>query len=293
MELRKFVACTACAAALVAATGCAEGTGQALTPTLPTIETTTNADGTKLKASAPQPSAPRASVRVSNLTPQLSIVNAAPTESNSSASLSYQFEISEGSTVVVQSPIVSASTDTTTLWTVPSNTLKLNKTYSWRARALFASVDGSWVDGSWSDAATFRTPLPPPMDGPVACAGSAGAEIVRCVGAAYPAYLVPTEAGANSLERRKANMAFIRDRIIETGLCKGLNLGRNFKRGGPEISFDFIVWRSDRDRGVDLATGYDELKLPIRLKWQVFGADESYGFPFYSKYPAVDCSAIQ
>ena len=26
-------------------------------------------------------------------------------------------------------------------------------------------------------------------------------------------------------------MEFIRDRIIETGICKGMNLGRNFKRG--------------------------------------------------------------
>jgi hypothetical protein len=183
--------------------------------------------------------------------------------------------------------MVSASTDTSTLWTVPANTLKLNKTYSWRARAFYGDVDGSW-----SEVATFRTPLPPPVDGPVSCPSSAGAEIVKCVGRAYPAYLVATEQGSNSLERRKANMAFIRDRIIETGLCKGLNLGRNFKRGGPEISFDFIVWRSDRDRGVDLATGYDELKLPIRLKWQVFGADENYGYPYYSKYPAVDCSFI-
>ena len=26
-------------------------------------------------------------------------------------------------------------------------------------------------------------------------------------------------------------MAFIRDRIIETGICKGMDLGRNYKRG--------------------------------------------------------------
>jgi hypothetical protein len=288
MELRKFVACTACAAALVAATGCAEGTGQALTPTLPTTESTTNADGTKLKASAPQPSAPRASVRVTNLTPQLSVVNATPTQSNTGATLSYQFEISEGTTLIAQSPMVSASTDTQTLWTVPANTLKLNKTYSWRARAFYGDVEGSW-----SDAATFRTPLPPPVDGPVFCASGEGAEIVRCVGRAYPAYLVPTEAGANSLERRQVNMDFIRDRIIETGICKGMDLGRNFKRGTPVLSHDFIVLRTNRSYGVDIATGYDELKLPIRLKWQVFGSDENYGFPFYSKYPAVDCSAIQ
>ena len=40
------------------------------------------------------------------------------------------------------------------------------------------------------------------------------------------------------------------------------------------------------------ATGYDELKLPIRLKWQVFGADENYGYPYYNKYPPVDCTNL-
>ena len=64
---------------------------------------------------------------------------------------------------------------------------------------------------------------------------------MQCVGNAYPAYLVRTEQGDYSVERRKANMEFIRDRIIETGLCKGVDLGRNFKRGTPVISHDFIV----------------------------------------------------
>jgi hypothetical protein len=286
MELTKFVACTACAAALVAAAGCADGTGQALTPTLPTTEATTNADGTKLKASIPQASAPRASARVSNLTPQLRAQGASGTF-DPSAQLTYEFEVYQGTTLIVASGTVEATT-----WTVPSNTLKLNQTYDWRVRAMFNDVAGSW-----SNAATFRTPLPPPVDGPVPCGSSAGAEIVKCVGRAYPAYLVATEQGSNSLERRKANMAFIRDRIIETGICKGLDLGRNFKRGGPEISYDFIVLRSNigkngRDRGVDLATGYDELKLPLRLKWQVFGPDDSWGFPFYANYPSVDCAGI-
>ena len=292
MELRKFAACTVCVITAFAAAGCAEGTGQALTPTLPTVQSSTNADGTLLKASTPQAAAPRASVRVGNLTPQLSVVNATPTQQDSGATLSYQFEVSEGSTVVVQSSNISPTSGTQTVWTVPANTLKLNKTYSWRARAFFGDVAGSW-----SEAATFRTPLPPPVDGPVPCGSSAGAQIVQCVGRAYPAYLVATDKGANSLERRKANMAFIRDRIIETGICKGLDLGRNLKRGGPEISYDFLVWRSNigkngRDRGVDLATGYDELKLPLRLKWQVMGADESWGFPYYQNYPSVDCSGV-
>ena len=287
MELRKFVACTACAIMAVAAAGCAEGTGQALTPTLPTVEgTTSNADGTKLKASTAFAAAPRSSVRVSNLTPQLRTQNASGTF-DPNAVLTYQFEVYQGQTLIVASGTISA-----TEWSIPANTLKLNQTYDWRVRALHNDVAGSW-----SGAATFRTPLPPPVDGPVSCGSSAGAEIVKCVGKAYPAYLVPTEQGDRSVERRKVNMAFIRDRIIETGICKGLDLARNFKRGGPEISYDFIVLRSNvgrngRDRGVDLATGYDEVKLPIRLKWQVFDSDENWGFPYYAGYPSVDCSNL-
>jgi hypothetical protein len=31
---------------------------------------------------------------------------------------------------------------------------------------------------------------------------------------------------------------------------------------------------------------------PLKLTWQVFGPDRNYGFPFYAKYPAVDCSFV-
>ena len=72
MELRKFAVCTVCLIAVLAAAGCADGTGEALTPTLPTVDSnTTNADGTTLKASAPQPPSPSSAVRVTTLTPTL------------------------------------------------------------------------------------------------------------------------------------------------------------------------------------------------------------------------------
>lgn len=295
MELRTFAACTVCVITAFAAASCAEGTGQALTPTLPSVDANAaNADGTKLKASAPQPLSPQSSVRITNLTPQLTLRNGSG-NFDSTVALTYIFEVFEISgstqTLVVKSDPVAAGSPQTT-WTIPANILKLNKTYAWRAYATYNGIQGSVSDG-----VSFRTPLPPPVDGPVACGSSAGAEIVKCVGRAYPAYLVATEKGTNSLERRKANMAFIRDRIIETGICKGLDLGRNYKRGGPEISFDFLVWRSNigkngRDRGVDLATGYDELKLPLRLKWDVQGESKNWGYPFYANYPRVDCSNL-
>ncbi len=93
-------------------------------------------------------------------------------------------------------------------------------------------------------------------------------------------------------------MEFIRDRIIETGKCKGMNLGQNFKRGTPEISKDFIVLRGNtgkngRDRGVDIARGYDDNRTKLQLAWQVFDGDENWGHPFYKDYGPVDCSAVQ
>jgi hypothetical protein len=288
MALRKFVACTLSSAALVAAAGCADGTGQALTPTLPSVESATNSDGTRLKAQPPQGSSPRASVRVSNLTPLLVAQNTSG-QFDSSASLAYQFEVYQGgtTTLLVQSDPIAVGSDGTTGWSIPTNTLKLNSSYDWRVRALY-----NGVPGTWSGANTFRTPLPPPVDGPVACGSSSGQAIIGCVGRAYPKYLEKTAAGDHSLERRHRNMEFIRDRIIETGICKGLNLGRNFKRGTPVISHDFIVWRSDRDRGVDIASGYDDVNTVLKLTWQVFGADKSYGHPFYAGYPQVDCSTL-
>ena len=290
MHLRKIAACTVGLVTVLLAAGCADGTGQALTPTLPSVDATaSNPDGTKLKAGVPQPVSPRSSVRITNLTPQLVLQNASATF-EPSAALSYVFEVFEvvGSTqtlVLKSDPIAAGSPSTT--FNVPSNVLKLNKTYAWRAYAISGSTQGSLSDG-----VSFRTPLPPPVDGPVPCGSSSGPAIIACVGNAYPAYLVRTSAGSGSLERRHHNMEFIRDRIIETGICKGLNLGRNFKRGTPVISHDFIVMRTDRDRGVDIASGFDDVTKPLKLTWQVFGPDRSYGFPFYAKYPSVDCSGV-
>jgi hypothetical protein len=102
----------------------------------------------------------------------------------------------------------------------------MNKTYAWRAYGVYSNVQGSLPDG-----VSFRTPLPPPPPvsaegGPVPCGGSTGPAIIGCVGAAYPQKLAKV-----SLQARKDNMEFIRDRIIETGICKGNDFGRNFKRG--------------------------------------------------------------
>jgi hypothetical protein len=299
MALKKFVGCTLLAGVMCAAAGCAQGTGKALTPTLPSTDAQTNADGTKLKASAPTPLTPANLNRVSTLTPELKLQNGASTFEG--ASLSYEFEIydNNGGARVAQSGAVAATSASETLWTVPDGVLKLNGSYGWRARAIYQGVAGSWS----ADMANFRTPLPAPVPdsnhpGPVYCAGSSGKEIADCVAAAYPEKLVATATGDFSLERRWENMEFLRDRLIETGICKGLNLGLNLKRGGPAISRDFIVWRANKgkngtDRGVDIASGYDDVKTKLKLGFSIHDdPDKSWGHPFYKNYGPVDCTGV-
>ena len=101
--------------------------------------------------------------------------------------------------------------------------------------------------------------------GGAACNSNDGDDIAACIEARYPQYL----AAGVSLSRRTSNMQFLRDRMIEHGKCRGLNLGLNLKRGGPSISNDFIVWRrsGQHDMGVDIARGYDDTDSKLRLMW--------------------------
>lgn len=296
MAIRKILARTFCAASILTGAACADGTGKALTPTLPSPDAAAaNADGTRLKASAPEISSPRGANRVNTLTPQLTITNASAMF-ESGATLAYQFQVFDGATMIIESESVAAG-DGQTSWTVPANLLRNDKTYGWRGRGVF-----NGVDGTWTGMASFRTPLPvsaaPESPGPVPCGGNTGHAIIACVAAAYPEKLVATADGAFSDERRYANMEFLRDRIIETGQCKGLDLGLNRKRGTEVISRDFIVYRSNkgkggRDRGVDIASGYDAVKNKLKLTWQLFDDGPNYGHPFYKDYGKVDCSGVQ
>ncbi len=79
---------------------------------------------------------------------------------------------------------------------------------------------------------------------------------------------------------------FLRDRMIEAGKCGGLDLGHNLKRGGPEISIDFLAWRrSDGDMGVDIGVDYDNTSEPLRLAWNLAGISGT----FYKSYGGASC----
>jgi hypothetical protein len=107
-----------------------------------------------------------------------------------------------------------------------------------------------------------------------------GAGVIAYVVAAYPDKL----ASGVSPEQRVANMQFLRDRVIEVGKCGGLDLGWNLKRGGPEISNDFITERvGDQVIGHDIAFDYDNTSRPLQMYWG--GGD----YPSYKEYPQPAC----
>jgi hypothetical protein len=63
-----------------------------------------------------------------------------------------------------------------------------------------------------------------------------------------------------------------------------MDLAWNLKRGGPEISIDFIVERVGGTlHGHDIAFDYDNHSTPLVLYW---GSGE---FPFYGGYRAFSC----
>ena len=122
----------------------------------------------------------------------------------------------------------------------------------------------------WSAARTFKTSVPTEAGGggsggstgggstsggggtnPASCSSSKGSDIAKCIEGRYPQY---RRAGV-SLDQRKRDMQFLRDRLIEHATCKGLTVGLNLKRGGPEISNDFITFSTlGRWVGVDIAS---------------------------------------
>lgn len=196
--------------------------------------------------------------------------------------LAYEFQVAtdEAFTRLVAAGIVNQGSGETTFTSTPLTAATL---HFWRVRA----GDGESSSG-WSPTQVFRTPAAPKQPTPPAspsptggggggsCASSDGNFIIQCIGNKYPDRL----AAGVSLQQRKDNMAFLRDRIIEAGKCGGLDLGWNLKRGGPELSIDFISQRiNGAVDGIDIGFAYDDTSTPLRLAWATGGL-----FPFYASY---------
>jgi hypothetical protein len=238
---------------------------------------------------APTPKAPVGGVTVGDLTPSFRVGNAP--RSGAIGNITYIVEVSRNDsfTQVVASATggeTGGSNGESTIGT--AGDLPGSATLFWRARAW----DGK-INGPWSSTQSFKTPAAPSSGGGGgggggggsggggtgggggSCAASTGQAIVACISAKYPQY----RRGGVSHNQRIANMEFLRDRIIEAGLCGGMDLGWNLKRGGPDISHDFIAERKNgRVHGYDFAAGSKVLDQEVELYW---GEGHS---PFYKKY---------
>ncbi len=190
----------------------------------------------------------------------------------------------------------------------PNYSFLYSTTYYWRARA-WHTGDGA-DQSNWSSVFTFKTPAPPvvlpppPTPGPepgpgpspnpnpgpgnpASCNSSQGPDVAECIEARYAQY---RRAGV-SLAQRKAHMQFLRDRLIEHATCRGLQVGLNLKRGGPEISNDFITYfTGGRWVGVDIASGYDDTGTTLNMQWYQHGASTNWGHPYHKPYGPASCN---
>jgi hypothetical protein len=236
---------------------------------------------------APGPVSPVNGDRVASRRPTLTVNNSDRNAAIGAVSYEFQIATDQAFTKVVASGVSDEGGGQSTY--TPGSDLTADTLYYWRARA----GDGD-TTSTWATTQTFRTPVTPapgpspnPNPGPRPggpCASNNGPAIVNCIAAKYPDYL----AAGVSLGQRQANMSFLRDRIIEAGKCGGLDLGQNLKRGGPDLSIDFLAWRQGGgDMGIDLAVDYDNTSSPLRLGWSEAGFGATY-----KAYSVASCSGI-
>jgi hypothetical protein len=234
----------------------------------------------------PGPASPINGDRASSRRPTLTVNNSDRNAGVGAVSYEFQIATDQAFTKLVAAGISDEGGGQSTY--TPNSDLAVDTLHYWRARA----GDGE-TTSAWATTQTFRTPAPAPSPGPSpnpgprpggSCASNNGPAIVNCIAAKYPEYLV---AGV-SPGQRQANMSFIRDRIIEAGKCGGLDLGQNLKRGGPDLSIDFLAWRqAGGDMGVDIAFDYDNTSTPLRLQWSESGFGATY-----KSFPVGSCSGI-
>jgi hypothetical protein len=96
-----------------------------------------------------------------------------------------------------------------------------------------------------------------------------GEELIAYISQKYPDRLVPT----GGYEARARNMEFVRDKMIDAGICGGMDLARNLKRGVGAVSADAIAWRPDgvTVEVVDIAASWDAWWETMHLQWIIVG----------------------
>jgi hypothetical protein len=236
----------------------------------------------KAGVNPPAPVSPADNERVTTASPTFTVANA--TFVGPVGPLAYEFQVGtdQAFTRLLSAGIVSEGAGRTSF---TSAALPNGQTLFWRARASDGETASLWtvVEVFHTPAAPAPTPTPtptPPGGGGGSCASTSGPAIIACIQAKYPDKTAPV----SSVGQRQDNMKFLRDRIIEAGLCGGNTYGWNLKRGGPELSIDVIAWkRSDGNMGVDIGFDYDNNSTTLRLVWSEVDLHASYT-PYTNAY---------
>jgi hypothetical protein len=252
----RILSATGAAIVLALAVACSSEAPVPVSPTSVAVDDAEAApDGSTLKVTTPVPISPASGAELDNPEPEFSVTNA-QAKFVSQLPLEYRFEIqTEGGQFVRNSPKVTAGAGRTS-WETP-NFLD-EGSYRWRARAEMGPRFGPWTAF-----VPFKVTAPPSLlpPGPYPTEGDAIAAFVQ---RAYP----DKGRRGQSLQARKDDMAFLRDRMIEIRLCTGQDTARNLKRGGPEFSVDFLAARiGGKWWGVDIAGGYDDTRKQLILSW--------------------------
>ena len=231
-----------------------------------------------VRIETPVPVSPVGRNVIGGVTPTLVVQNTAVT---GTSGVVYRFEVAADQAFTQIIAVWSAPRSGGERTQVTGTGLAPGTEYYWRVNA----SDGG-VTAPYSIVQAFRTEAPvappPAADPPAPPAGGGGggggggpwprngAEVIAWAERNYPSYLA---AGVSGSQRRH-NMEFLRDRMIEAGLCGGMQLGWNMKRGGPEISVDFLTEKvNGRWNGIDIATDYDNTGARLRLAWHDTGPD--------------------
>jgi hypothetical protein len=213
---------------------------------------------------APLPLSPVGAGTTSNNTPEFRVRNAVRT--GPVGSVYYTFEVSENESFTAMIAIVTVPERAVETKFTINQALRTGIKFYWRVRAFDSNVSSAWslTQSFVTPKVTTAPPSPGPSGPPAGGWPKSGDELVAWATSRYPDRLV---AGV-SLSQRQNNMAYVRDRMIEAGICGGMDLAWNMKRGGPEKSIDYLAYRkAGMWLGVDIGAAYDDTSIPLVLQW--------------------------
>jgi hypothetical protein len=240
---------------------------------------------TPAEIQTPVPLEPIGSATAASQTPQFKVANAV--RSGPIGEVFYIFEISQNESFTAMVAAVTVPERVAETKFTINQVLPGGVRFYWRVRAFDANVASAWskIQSFFTPKASAAPAPPPGPSGPPAGGWpKTGDEVVAYATRNYPDRLV---AGV-SLSQRQNNMAYVRDRMIEAGICGGMELAWNLKRGGPEKSIDYLAYRkAGRWIGVDIGAAYDDTSIPLTLQWGENPGDSLITPAGYS--PAPSC----